>query len=90
MITPTVRPRAAIVESTALGELLRAMGGHTGMPEVRAGLQLLALTFVRPGELRKAAWKEFDFDAAIWTIPAVRMKMAGRIAFPSHCKRSMS
>jgi len=90
LITPTVRHRAAVVEPTALGELLRAMGGHTGMPEVRAGLQLLALTLVRPGELRKATWKEFDFDAAIWTIPAVRMKMAGRIAFPSHGKRSMS
>lgn len=31
--------------------------------------------FVRPGELRKAEWLEIDFDAAIWRIPAVRMKM---------------
>lgn len=31
--------------------------------------------FVRPGELRKAEWSEFDFDKAEWRIPAERMKM---------------
>ena len=35
----------------------------------------LALTFVRPGELRGAEWAEFDLDAAVWEIPAGRMKM---------------
>ena len=29
---------------------------------------------VRPGELRQAEWSEIDFDAAIWRIPAARMK----------------
>lgn len=38
-------------------------------------LKLMALTFVRTVELRKASWSEFDLDAAIWTIPAERMKM---------------
>jgi integrase len=33
------------------------------------------LTFVRPGELRAAEWTEFDLHAAIWEIPAGRMKM---------------
>ena len=41
----------------------------------RAALELLALTFVRPGELRAAEWREFDLDAAIWAIPAEKMKM---------------
>jgi integrase len=36
---------------------------------------LLALTFVRPGELRAAEWVEFDLDGAVWEIPARRMKM---------------
>lgn len=40
----------------------------------RGAIQLLALTAVRPGELRAAPWAEFDLDAATWTIPAVRMK----------------
>jgi integrase len=36
---------------------------------------LLALTFVRPGELRAAEWADFDLDASIWSIPAQKMKM---------------
>jgi integrase len=40
----------------------------------RHAIRLLALTAVRPGELRQAPWTEFDLDAAVWTIPAARMK----------------
>jgi integrase len=75
LIAPRVRPRAAIIDPPGLGELLRAIDGHNGMPEVHGGLQLLALTFVRPGELRGALWAEIDFDRAVWTIPGARMKM---------------
>jgi integrase len=35
----------------------------------------MALTFVRPGELRTAEWSEFDLDAAVWSIAAEKMKM---------------
>lgn len=35
---------------------------------------LLALTFVRTSELIAARWEEFDFEEALWTIPAERMK----------------
>jgi integrase len=45
------------------------------MYETRAALELLALTFVRPGELRAAEWLEFDLEAVVWEIPAGRMKM---------------
>jgi integrase len=72
---PVIRHRAAIVDPAGLGALMRAIDGYTGTPEVRLGLQLLALTFVRPGELRGATWSEVDFDKAIWTIPPKRMKM---------------
>lgn len=41
----------------------------------RCALKLLALTFVRSGELRKAEWREIDMDAAEWRIPAAKMKM---------------
>ena len=40
----------------------------------RHAIRLLALTAVRPGELRQAPWAEFDLERAIWTIPAERMK----------------
>jgi integrase len=72
---PIVRHRAAIIESIGFGHLLRAIEDYSGSPEVRMGLQLLALTFVRPGELRGGTWAEIDLDAAIWSIPAGRMKM---------------
>lgn len=32
------------------------------------------MVFLRPGELRHAEWAEIDLDAAMWTIPANRMK----------------
>jgi integrase len=65
---------AAITEPVKLGELIRVIRGYQGGPIVRAALQLAPLLFQRPGELRAAAWAEFDLDAALWTIPAARMK----------------
>ncbi len=75
LASPTVNHRAAIIEPKAFGGLLRAVGGYDGAPETLAALELLALTFVRPGELRAAEWAEFDLDAAVWAIPAGKMKM---------------
>jgi integrase len=75
LVAPTVTPRAAIVAPKAFGGLLRAIEGYQGAPETRAALELIALTFVRPGELRAAEWTEFDLDNAVWAIPAARMKM---------------
>jgi integrase len=67
--------RATIVEPDGIGALLRAIDGFEGQPTTRAALQLAPLVFVRPGELRHAEWKEFDMDAALWSIPAEKMKM---------------
>lgn len=75
LTTPVVTHRAAIVEPKAFGTLLRAIADYDGAPETRAALELLALTFVRPGELRAAEWAEFDLDAAVLVIPAGKMKM---------------
>jgi len=75
LITPRVQHRAAIIEPRAFGALLRAVAGYEGAPETRIAIELLALTFVRPGELRAAEWSEFDLDAAVWAIPAEKMKM---------------
>jgi integrase len=75
LTTPTVQHRAAIVEPKGFGALLRAIATYDGAPETRAALELLALAFVRPGELRAAEWSEFDLDAAVWSIPGEKMKM---------------
>lgn len=75
LLTPKVKHRAAIIDPVAFGGLLRAIDGFQGQPTTRAALQLLALLFSRPGELRLAEWREFDFGKTVWTIPAGRMKM---------------
>ena len=38
-------------------------------------VKLLLLTFVRPGELRNAEWREIHLEDKLWRIPAHRMKM---------------
>jgi integrase len=65
---------AAITDPERLGELLRAIKGYKGGPIVRAALQLAPLLFQRPGELRGMTWAEVDLEAALWTVPAARMK----------------
>jgi integrase len=77
IIPPSPKGRAAIVEREDFGRLMRAIAGYkAGRPAiVRDGLMLLALTASRPGELRRAEWREFDLARAEWTIPAGRMKM---------------
>ena len=75
LTTPKVNHRAAITAPGELGALLRAIEGYDGQPTTRLALQLSALLFVRPGELRLARWKEIDFVRAIWIVPAATMKM---------------
>jgi integrase len=55
--------------------LLRSLRGYSGRRSIGYALQLLALVFVRPGELRLAEWAEFDLEARVWRIPARRAKM---------------
>ncbi|MEL1249077.1 tyrosine-type recombinase/integrase [Aurantiacibacter gilvus] len=75
LVAPTVKHHSAILEPEAVGELLRAIDGYSGQPLTLLALQLTPHVFVRPGELRRAEWQEFDLDKAIWTIPAEKMKM---------------
>jgi len=75
LTTPKVTHRAAITDPGELGTLLREIEGYNGQPTTRLALQLSALLFVRPGELRHARWNEIDFDKAVWILPAATMKM---------------
>lgn len=47
------------------------------LPEgiTRMAIELIALTFVRTGELIGAKWEEIDWEKQEWHIPAHRMKM---------------
>ena len=73
--SPVVTHRAALVTIAEFGGLLKAISTYNGAPETSLALQLLALTFTRPGELRRAEWTEFNLPGLVWTIPAPRMKM---------------
>uniref|UniRef100_UPI0035CBA488 tyrosine-type recombinase/integrase n=1 Tax=uncultured Sphingomonas sp. TaxID=158754 RepID=UPI0035CBA488 len=66
---------AAITTSKGAGELMRAIQGYTGHAITLHALRLSAQLFVRPGELRQAEWREFDFEQGVWDIPAEKMKM---------------
>lgn len=57
---------ASITEPAKVAELLRAMDAFSGTFVVKSALLLSPLFFVRPGELRRAQWTEFDFDKAEW------------------------
>ena len=58
-----------------LPEFLAKLAAYEGDPHTVNALRLLMLTATRPGETRGALWAEFDLDAALWIIPAERMKM---------------
>lgn len=45
-----------------------------GYVATRIAINLLLYLFVRPGELRRAEWAEFDLERAEWVIPAEKMK----------------
>ena len=57
---------AAITDPKKIGELLRALDGYQGHFVTKCALRIAPLVFVRPAELRKAEWSQFDLDAAEW------------------------
>ncbi len=75
LTAPKVTHRPAITKRKPFGGLLRAVWAYEGTPETKAALQLMALLYPRPGELRHAEWIEFDLDKGLWIIPAIRTKM---------------
>lgn len=61
----------AAISPGELPDLLRAVNGYPE-PVTRAGLLLMAHTFVRTSELIGARWSEFRQD--VWVVPEERMK----------------
>lgn len=69
-----VKHMAAVLEPQKAGELLRAVEGYQGQPTTKAALQLSALLFQRPGNIRAMEWTWVDLDAGMLTIPSQSMK----------------
>ena len=55
---------------------------------IKLAFELLVLTAARWGEVRGARWSEIDVAAAVWTVPATRMK-ANRAHRIPLCGRAM-
>jgi integrase len=64
----------ALTKAEELGQLMASIAAYDGSPITRAALKMLAYTFVRTGELRGAAWSEFDLEKRMWIISPERMK----------------
>lgn len=64
----------AITEPSEVANLLIAIDAYTGYPIVTAALKISPLLFQRPGEIRHMEWSEIDFDDALWSIPANKIK----------------
>lgn len=64
---------AAATTTAEVMKVLRAIYGYDS-PVTQAALLLAMYTALRPGVVAAAEWKEFDLDAAEWSIPAAKMK----------------
>lgn len=69
-----VKHMAAVLDPVKAGALMRDIEGYAGQPLTRGALALSALLFQRPGNIRAMEWAEVDTEAALWTIPAAKMK----------------
>lgn len=58
-----------------LPDYLKRLDAVSAGPETRGALELLLLTATRSGEVRGMRWDEIDTNAALWRVPAERMKM---------------
>lgn len=64
----------AITEPLEVGKLLRSIYDYNGEFTTCCALKLAPLFFVRPGELREAEWKDFDFTTNEWRYTASKTK----------------
>lgn len=74
-LKPRQKENYARLDAKDVPELLRKIEAYQGSAYTRLAMKLMALTFVRTGELIGARWSEFDLESAEWRIPAERMKM---------------
>ena len=75
IIVPKTKHFAAITRPKEVGKLLRDIDDCPGYAITKLALRMTPHVFVRPGELRRAEWSEFDLERAVWSIPAEKMKM---------------
>jgi integrase len=73
---PAKRPAKAHFEALPYAELPEPLNiiRTTGNRITSLAVEFVVLTAARSGEVRGATWGEIDLDAAVWELPAERMK----------------
>lgn len=70
----TFRPRDRSLSPGEIRIMLGLLGEVATLPTIRLGLKFILLSMVRKSELQDGVWPEVDFENAVWSIPAARMK----------------
>lgn len=70
----TFKPRDRALSPAEICIMLKSLEKVATLPTIRLGMKMYLLTMVRKSELQDAVWDEVDFENAVWTIPAERMK----------------
>lgn len=65
----------AFLPYTDVSACLNVIKQSDAMLSTKLAIELLVLTATRSGEVRLANWREINFEARTWIIPAERMKM---------------
>jgi integrase len=76
-LSPTRRNHHPALPIERLPELLQRIDAYRGRAMTRLAVLFTLHVFVRSSELRFSRWSEFDFDAAMWTIPDAREEILG-------------
>lgn len=82
MATSKVKHYATITDPEKIKVLISKIDRYPGTFVTRSALQLIALVFLRPGEIANAEWNEIHFELKQWHIPAERMKMNKKHIIP--------
>lgn len=81
-----VKSVSAILQPAAAGQLLRDIDSYPGQLTTRVCMQLSALLWQRPGNMRAMRWEDLDLAEAMWSIPSEDMKrtVAGKLRGNPH------
>jgi len=74
LTTPKQKHYAAVTDPKKAGALMVAISNYQGTPAVKAALQLSALLFQRPGEIRTMKWEDIDWVAGEWRYLVTKTK----------------
>jgi integrase len=74
VMEPPPKGHFPALEAKEMPEFLVKIRAYNANTQTHLAIRFLMLTFVRTIELIGARWDEIEWDAAIWNIPAERMK----------------